>query len=61
MPTHLVKPKHITINGKVVLNEKWQEKGIAFINDIMKTNGNGLMSGGAWFEISNYKCIYVLQ
>jgi hypothetical protein len=27
-----------------VLNEKWQEKGIFFINDIMKTNGNGLMS-----------------
>jgi hypothetical protein len=26
-----------------VLNEKWQEKGIFFINDI-KTNGNGLMS-----------------
>ena len=34
----------IKINGKVVLNEKWQEKGIFFINDIMKTNGNGLMS-----------------
>ena len=27
-----------------MLNEKWQEKGIFFINDIMKTNGNGLMS-----------------
>jgi hypothetical protein len=27
-----------------VLNEKWQEKGIVFINDAMKTNGNGLMS-----------------
>jgi hypothetical protein len=23
-----------------VLNEKWQEKGIVFINDAMKTNGN---------------------
>ena len=34
----------ITINGKVVLSEKWQEKGIFFVNDIMKTNGNGLMS-----------------
>ena len=33
----------ITINRTVVLNEKWQEKGIFFIND-MKTNGNGLMS-----------------
>jgi hypothetical protein len=32
------------MNGKVVLNEKWQEKGIFFINDIIKTNGNGLMS-----------------
>ena len=32
----------IKINGKVVLNEKWQEKGKFFINDIMKTNGNGL-------------------
>jgi hypothetical protein len=31
----------ITINGKVVLNEKWQEKRKIFINDIMKTNGNG--------------------
>ena len=30
---------NIKINGKVVLNEKWQEKGIFFINDIMKTNG----------------------
>ena len=27
-----------------MLNEKWQEKGIFFINDIMKTNGNELMS-----------------
>jgi hypothetical protein len=27
-----------------VLNEKWQEKGFFFINDIMKTNGNALMS-----------------
>ena len=27
-----------------MLNEKWQEKGIFFINDIMKTNGNALMS-----------------
>jgi hypothetical protein len=29
----------IIINGKVVLNEKWPENGIFFINDIMKTNG----------------------
>jgi hypothetical protein len=34
----------IKINGKVALNEKWQEKGIFSINDIMKTYGNGLMS-----------------
>ena len=34
----------IKINGKVAQNEKWQEKGIFFINHIMKTYGNGLMS-----------------
>ena len=34
----------IKINGKVVLNEKWQEKRIILINDILKTNGNGLIS-----------------
>jgi hypothetical protein len=44
-----------------LLNEKSQEKGFFFINDIVKTNGNGLMSGGAWFELSNYKYMYVLQ
>jgi hypothetical protein len=46
----------IKINGKVVLNEKWQEKGIFFINDIMKTNGNGLMSVeelGLKYQITN--------
>ena len=34
----------IKINGKVVLNEKWQERRIFLINDILKTNGNGLIS-----------------
>ena len=51
----------IKINGKVVLNEKWQEKGIFFINDIMKTNGNGLMSVeelGLKYQITNACMFY---
>jgi hypothetical protein len=51
----------ITINGKVVLNEKWPENGIFFINDIMKTNGNGLMSVeelGLKYQITNAYMFY---
>ena len=51
---------NIKINGKVVLNEKWQEKGIFFIND-MKTNGNGLMSVeelGLKYQITNACMFY---
>ena len=51
----------IKINGKVVLNEKWQEKRIFFINDIMKTNGNGLMSVqelGLKYQITNACMFY---
>jgi len=29
-----------SINRKVVLNEKWQEKIIIFLNYILNTNGN---------------------
>jgi hypothetical protein len=51
----------ITINGKVVLNEKWPENGFFFINDIMKTNGNGLMSVeelGLKYQITNAYMFY---
>ena len=51
----------IKINGKVVLNEKWQEKGFFFINDIMKTNGNGLISVeelGLKYQITNACMFY---
>jgi hypothetical protein len=44
-----------------VLNEKWQEKGIVFIYDIMKTNGNGLMSVeelGLKYQITNACMFY---
>jgi hypothetical protein len=41
--TH-VKCQLIWLNPSIKINEKWQEKGFFFINDIMKTNGNGLMS-----------------
>ena len=51
----------ITNNGKVVLNEKWQKKGYVFINDIMKRNGNGLMSVeelGLKYQITNACMFY---
>ena len=35
---------YIKVDGKVLLNYSWVEKGIFFINDIIKENGSGLMT-----------------